>query len=416
MMKILITTQYLDNYAGTEIVVRDLSKKFKELGNDVYIYAPIIGNIADEICANGIRVTDNILDYKKIKFDIIHAQHNITAIQARSLFQSVPMVFMSHGVLPELEQPPSIELGISKFIAVSEEVRDNLVKNYSIDEKKVEIIRNFVDTKRFKPAKPLNEKLKKILVLTNHYRDDVRLIIENVCNELDVKVTHVGRPDNPVKNVEDYINSSDLVVALGRGALEAMSCGRNIIIYDQNGADGFIDENNFYEIRKHNFSGRNKKIYYDKNTFKNELKKYNPQTGRILRNLVEKENDIVIIIKKLINIYNQVVKNNIFNSELKNKQLFKEINFLENTYCKLYNKIKEISEVSGKFNKTNDQISKLKNIIERKNLKISEKQKIIQQNEKEMEIMKNSKFWKIRTTYLKIKNCLFFENSGNEKK
>lgn len=43
---------------------------------------------------------------------------------------------------------------------------------------------------------------------------------------------------------------------MGRGALEAMFCERAVIVFDYQGGDGLVTENNFEEIIKCNLSGR----------------------------------------------------------------------------------------------------------------------------------------------------------------
>ena len=73
------------------------------------------------------------------------------------------MIFVSHGVLSpqaSLEQPPSVNADIQKYIAVSEEVKENLVLNHQISSENVAIVRNFVDAKRFSPKREINERPK----------------------------------------------------------------------------------------------------------------------------------------------------------------------------------------------------------------------------------------------------------------
>jgi glycosyltransferase involved in cell wall biosynthesis len=234
-MKILITNHHLDSRAGSELFTATLALELKKRNHHVYVFSPILGKISDEIKKGGIIVVDDLRILKEKKFDIIHAQHNDTAILARSIFPDVSMIFMSHGVLPELEQVPSIDLGIGKFVAVSEEVRENLINRGGIEEGKIEIVRNFVDMERFFSKKVINPSPKNLLVISNHYVEEVRNVIEGACSDLDIVVSHIGLPDNPVMNVESYINDADIVVTLGRGSLEAMACERNVIVFDMHG-------------------------------------------------------------------------------------------------------------------------------------------------------------------------------------
>ncbi len=424
-MNILITNHHLHDFAGSELFTFNLAIELRKRGHHIFCFSPLLGNIADKIKENGITVIDNIRDIENKKIDIIHAQHNTTAILARSIFPNVPIVFTVHGILPELEQPPSIDLDIAKFAVISEEIKDYLINNYSIKKEKIRLIRNFVDFNRFKPTKIINKSPKNLLVLSNHYIDKTKNIIENACNEFNIKFEHIGLPENSVENVEDYINNVDIVVTLGRGAIEAMACERNVIVYDMHGGDGYIDEDNFFEIRKNNFSGRRFKKEYSVEDFKKEILKYNPLTAKKLREIVLKENSVKNIVDNLESIYKEVLKTGKqINSQIKRGELFLEIHFLEQLFARNNKeKIKQMNESNRLIEVRDNEINKLNQIIQQKNLEIQKNGQIadldqiikqlneenkklnyvIQQKEQEIENMKKSKFWKLRNKYLKLK-------------
>ncbi|MCX5726457.1 MAG: glycosyltransferase [Candidatus Saganbacteria bacterium] len=301
-MKILITTHHLKDYGGSELFTQDLAVALKDSGHEVFVFSPNLGLVAETIRKNGINITDNLRKFKNEKFDIIHAQHNETAISVRSVFKRTPMVFMVHGTIPKLEQPP-LNLRILKFIAISEGVKRHLTGEYSIPPEKIQIVRNFIDAKRFSCKKQVNDRSENLLVLSNRYTEKIRDVIEKACEDFKIKIAHVGLPENPAENVEDHINNADIVVTHGRGALESMACERNVIVYGIYGGDGFIDETNFYELRKNNFSGRRYRKEYTPDDLKSELKKYDPDVGMELRKLVIKENSKDDTLRKLEEIY-----------------------------------------------------------------------------------------------------------------
>lgn len=363
-MKILIATHHLDEYAGSEIFTFNIAKELKKKGNDVSIYSPILGRMSKIVKENNIKVTNNILDYKKEKFDIIHAQHNITAIIVRSVFPEIPMIYFVHGILPELEQPPSVRLGISKYLVVSEEIKNHLNKKYNVSGSDIEIVRNYIDTKKFYCKESIKrEKPKQLLIVSNHYHKKVKNIIESSCQELDINVTHIGLPENPVLDVENYINKSDIVVTLGRGVLEGMACEKNIIVFDKHGGDGFLDINNYFEIRKNNFSGRRYKKDYGKNEFKKEILKYDYSIGKKLRKIVLK-NHTDNIIDDMEKIYNETTRNQKHNSQIQQGQLYNEINFLEKNYNNILNIYKK---TVNDLRKIEDEINTKNNLITSQN-------------------------------------------------
>ncbi|XLQ20398.1 MAG: glycosyltransferase [Candidatus Moraniibacteriota bacterium] len=307
-MKILITNYSLLNYAGTENYVIDIARYFHKSKYEVFVYSPLIGMSGQDIFDDGIHVTSNLLDIANIDFDIIHAHHNIVAIFTRAIFPNVPMIFMSHGVLPKIEQPPFIDINITSYVAVSEEVRDNLVKRHNIDIKKISIIRNFVDFVRFQEHKKVNSVLKNVLVISNHYTKNVKHIIESVCSKLDISLVHVGLPENMVDNVENYINRADIVVTLGKGAIEAMTCKRNVIIYDKHGSDGFITVEKYYKVRENNFSGRRFQKQINQKSFEQLLQKYDPSIAIDIYEIIKKEHSIENACQLLMKQYKDTIK------------------------------------------------------------------------------------------------------------
>ncbi|NCU28271.1 MAG: glycosyltransferase [Candidatus Moranbacteria bacterium] len=421
-MKILVTNNHLRDKAGSEIFTKMLAIELQKRGNDVFVFSFVLGEISDEIKKHGIRVSDNLLEFQNEKFDIIHAQHNTTAILARSVFPKTPMIFMSHGVLPELEQSPSLNLDICRFLAVSEEVKNNLIKS-GVDDSLIEIIRNFVDTKKFKITKKPNGELKNIMVLSNHYMGEVKENLDLLSKKMNFNLIHVGLPENPVSNVEDSINESDLVVTLGRGALESMSCGRNVLVYDIHGGDGMIDENSFWEIRKNNFSGRRFSKRYNIEELEKEISKYNKDTGLKLRGIIEKENSIDVILNKIIKIYSECIGLEVNNSQIRKNQLLNEFNFFGNTYRALQNSFFDINAKNQEIERTKEEVKlntqkivteislEIQNIREANKKQIEEKESEIFLLRQDLEQEKNnlnailkSNSWKITRPIRLIKN------------
>lgn len=395
-MIILLTNHHLDNFAGSELFTLGLAEELLRRKYSVYVYSPIFGSVAKKMEQIGIVVTDNLTSLSEISFDIIHAQHNVTAILARSIFPDVPMVFMSHGLLPELEQVPSIDLGILQYIAVSEEIMEHMQLDFAINKDRINIVRNFVDFNKFKITKPVNKKLLNVLIISNHFSDDLKHLVQSVTEELRLNLVHIGLPDNPVDNVEDYINDSDLVITLGRGALESMACGRNVIIYDMHGGDGMVTEENFYDLRRNNFSGRRKAIQYNYEDLKSELLKYDFNRGYVLRDLILKENSIEKNVDQIEKIYNSILTDST-SSDLKYKQLFNELYFLENTVANYYFSLKS----------TYNEIDYIKKKRNREIQTIKEQEGVIKQLRSSIGLMKSSKFWKMRSIYLDLRGNIF---------
>ncbi|QOS81362.1 glycosyltransferase [Paenibacillus sp. JNUCC31] len=253
-MRILFTLHDLQYSGGTETFTYSLIKEFLRHNHEIFLYSTRIGQLADKYTEIGVFVTDEIASLPD-NVDIIHAQHRAEAISVFYKYPSVPMIFTSHGIIPWQEKPVFIP-SIVKYVAVSEEVQQHLIQNWDIQEDQISIIRNGIDQTRFHPRTPTNEKPESILLLSNRYTPDVKEILEEAANKASMKFNIVGQSHNNVWDVEDEILNSDVVVSLGRGILEAMSCGRLPLVFDYNGGDGIVTPDTYYDFRQKNFSGR----------------------------------------------------------------------------------------------------------------------------------------------------------------
>jgi hypothetical protein len=302
--KILITNHHLLSYGGTETLLLTLAKKFKEYGIEVYIYSPFLSKeMINTFHKYIVNITNDLSKFSEIDFSIAHVHHNVTAIDVRSVFPTLPIIYVANGILPFLEQPPILNLNISHYLAVSEEVRDHLISK-GIKKEKISIFRNVFDIEKFNENKPINKKLKSMLVISNRLQKYRELMLRRAAKELGIRCKFVGKPFGTIKheNLSMEINKHDLTVCLGRTAIESILCGRNVFIYDYNGGDGLLTPSNFYEIIKHNLSGRRYKKEYNIETLKMELMNYNSRNVTSLKKLVIKE-FITDKIEDLMNIY-----------------------------------------------------------------------------------------------------------------
>jgi glycosyltransferase involved in cell wall biosynthesis len=280
LMKIL-TSCYLLDLSGTPTYTVTLFKELVKRGHDVVVYSITSGMLAKELNV----VTD--LSQMPWEPDVILGQHNVCCVNMREKYPSVPMIFSAHSTRYELEQPPQIE--VQWYTAINEDVKKNLIAK-GADENKIDIVRDFVDIHRFKPINPLNESVKRILYISNFKKWKTYSRISEACRELGIEMKAVGATYGRCYKVEEEINKSDLVISIGRGIIESMSCGRPVISYDKKYGDGYLTEDVYMESRVRNFGDPTNpaicKYCFSTGTLIDEIKKYNPLDGEKNRNIV----------------------------------------------------------------------------------------------------------------------------------
>lgn len=301
-MKILFTIADLQYSGGTETLTYTILKELISRNHQVFLYTSRIGDIAGRFIDLGVVVVDNLMELPD-DIEIIHAQHQMEAILAYIRYPLVPMVFTANGIIPWQEQPILVP-SVVKYIAVSEEVKSSLITNWNIPESLIEIVRNGIDRKRFYPKSPINKIPRNLLLLSNRFTPKVEEVLLEVASEMNLKLEIIGQSVRNLWNVEDKILDADIVVSLGRGILEAMSCGRIPLVFDYNGGDDIVTSNNYYEIRKNNFSGRAFKRDFTPVEIVERIKEaYIEDTVQQNLELIEKYHDIQVIVDQIINIY-----------------------------------------------------------------------------------------------------------------
>jgi O-antigen biosynthesis protein len=307
-MKVLLGTNHYFGYTGSETFAQTVALGLRALGHEVHLYAPYAGgSMVDRTQAGGVPVFSDLGLLGTQAYDLIHVSHNTIAFETRLAFPDIPMVFQSHGVLPFLEQPPPEDLGIARFLAVSEEVRDHLHQQ-GVPLDRIEIFRNCVDARRFRPETSLRPKPQRLLVISERMDSGTRAIVAQAAQRLQMQMRSIGEPGKVCEYPEQEINQADIVLSLGRGIIEAMACGRAALVYDYLGGDGMVTPENIDEIQKCNFSGRRFARRYTVEDLVRELEIYSPEMGRTNRRLVEERFSVEHNLDFLLQVYQRAIQ------------------------------------------------------------------------------------------------------------
>lgn len=89
---------------------------------------------------------------------------------------------------------------------------------------------------------------------------ELRKICEGVNNDLGREVIRLL---GPVEDPARFLSWSDIVLGIGRSAIEGMACGKPTLIVGENGFAGVVEPEKVEELQYHNFAGRNVKSAVD---------------------------------------------------------------------------------------------------------------------------------------------------------
>lgn len=289
-MKILLTNHDLSLYAGTETFVYTLAIELQREGHEVVCFSPRLGAVAQRLVSAGVTVTADLAAAPD-DVDVIHAHHRYESLLARTRYPDRPMIFTGHGVLPWQEQPAVAALDASRYVAVSEEVRDHLVERHGVPADQVVIVRNGIDLERFRARMPVSPEPRHALILSNYMPARQRAQVRRVCRAMGITVREAGA-GNALWAVEDEIARADLVFGLGRSALEAMASRRVVLVYDYNGGDGLVTPERFERLRRRNFSGRTHGRRFTDAELTAEIQAYGPAVAEDVYAFIERDHDV----------------------------------------------------------------------------------------------------------------------------
>ncbi len=305
---VLLATNHLFGWTGSETLLLTLAEGLLDWGCNVVVYVRHLDQSwAGRYLDPRALLTDSIDAIRQLDFDLAHVQHNACLVDVRAALPSLPMLFSSLGVLPFLEQPPPFDVGVSDYLAISEEVASNLV-NHGIPESQIHVVRNLVSERRFSPSTPIRPRPERILVLSYKMDEPRRALLRETAHRLGSSIRFVGESGVVLtqEHLATAINQSDVVVSLGRGVVEAMLCSRVPLVFDIHGGDGLVTPDNLDVLKKHNFSGRCYRKEYGAEELISELNGYRQSFGDSLRELAREQFSMERNLPRILDIYTSI--------------------------------------------------------------------------------------------------------------
>jgi hypothetical protein len=283
--RVLITNCWLRTRAGTELYVRDLSLALLARGYEPTVYSPLLGEVADEIRAAGVVVTDDLTTLTD-EPDVLHCHHQYEAIAALSRFPGRPGLHVQHGVSPWLDEPP-VHPRLLRHVAVDQPCLERMLAA-GIPTERTTIIPNGVDTARFLPRDPLPQRPRRALVLSNYAHEEnylpaLRAACARMGIEMDVVGTIAGRP---AARPEELLPGYDLVFAKARAASEAIAVGCAVVVTDAQGMAGLATYDDLPEWRRWNLGRVLLTAPHDVDSICAEIDRYDPDDAARCRDYV----------------------------------------------------------------------------------------------------------------------------------
>ncbi|MCX5835052.1 MAG: hypothetical protein NTV99_11195 [Deltaproteobacteria bacterium] len=113
-MSVLLATNHLFAFTGSEITLYTIAKFLKEKSHGVTVFAKYVNPGFTGVFKGIAPACSDLRQIQGRHYDAAYVQHHTTALEVRHHFPDLPIVLASLGVLPFLEQPPIVDLTIHR--------------------------------------------------------------------------------------------------------------------------------------------------------------------------------------------------------------------------------------------------------------------------------------------------------------
>ena len=284
--------------------VRDLAARLLQSGHTPIVYSTQLGDIAREIRALTITVTDN-LKTVALPPDIIHGHHALETVTALLHFPDTPAIQTIHGNLGFLSAAPKFDR-ILRYVPVDGTCRDRLVYESGIPEERIHVILNSVDLNRFAERDPLPVRPHRALVFSNCTDSHVKAV-QAACDRAGISLDVIGADTNACKNPETVLPQYDLVFAKARCALEALAVGSAVILCDYQGLGPIVSSEQFDGLRELNFGHRTLANDLSPELIGKEIEKYDPIDAAEVSRRIRSSASLELMVNEFLELYDEVI-------------------------------------------------------------------------------------------------------------
>jgi hypothetical protein len=303
-VNLLLVTRALSRPAGSEIYLETVATELRQLGHEVELYSPDLGTMAGRLRAAGFVVHESLDGVRPP--DVVHAQHASTALRARARFPSVPMVYVCHSSVLDIEDVPP--MAVPQAIVVLSDIVRARVEASALGAE-VDVVRL-----RQPVAVPFTDgglvpigATPTTATLVAHRSAHVEPVLREVCGAHGITLHTIGGDGNRVDDLTSHLMGSDIVFAVGRSLLEAMAIGRAAFLLDDRGSGGFVTAESYPGMERGTFAA------FDPEPCTRELltahlRHYDPELGRLGRELVRRHHSSRVHARELVAVYQGAVE------------------------------------------------------------------------------------------------------------
>lgn len=287
-MRIVLSLHSLAYFAGTETYSLCVATELRRLGHEVFFYATELGPIADVARADGYLVTTR-QDELPIDCDGVLAQDAGTAFMMADRYPEAGRVMVVHSEYHALQYPPQLSGVVDTAVVMNERVRRRV--EHLAAAPRVVRLRQPVDLRRFGPGGQPDQHPRRALILGNYLRGERAEMVTEACRAAGLEPSITGALTQHTRTPERDIAASQVVIGLGRCAVEAMAGGRAAYVFGIAGGDGWVTTETYEGMEADGFAGTAGDGVVDSRRLAADLAAWGPEMGQVNRQVASAHHD-----------------------------------------------------------------------------------------------------------------------------
>jgi hypothetical protein len=295
-MEVLVATRALAAPGGSETYLHTVVPQLRQLGHGVTCYSPLGGESAERLRSTGVAVHHDLSRLERP--DVAHVQHAPTALHVRGRFPDVPIVYVCHSSVLDVEDPPA-GVDPQAVVALSESVTRRLRAGTAPTPVRLRqpVAVPYAD----EALVPIGARPRRAL-LAAHRARAILPAVRATCAEEGIELVIVDAGDGATDELTTGFMAVDIVFAVGRTLLEAMAVGRAGFVLDDRGSGGFVDGTTYAALEASAFA-RFDPTPVTVDSLRAQLATYRPELGRIGLELVRRHHSARIHARDLVEVY-----------------------------------------------------------------------------------------------------------------
>lgn len=280
-MRVLLGTENFHAFGGLETYTLTVAVDLLRLGHQATIYAGSAGQMAELARGRGVAVVDGA--GLPLDCDLILAQDAASCHELAARYPAAVRVFVAHSRDHVLHDPPQLPGVCDAVVAMNERVaRWVRVRAWHPP---LARLRQPIDLVRFRDLPPPRPRPRRALITSNYIGRPRGRLLEEACRRAGYEPHWIGTTSAPTATPERAIAAADIVIGLGRSALEGMAAGRAVYVYGVLGIGGWVTSRSYRQLEADGFAGFGDPRPGELQRLVADLRAWAPEMGEAARDL-----------------------------------------------------------------------------------------------------------------------------------